>query len=155
MNLPGGPEPRDWRPRIEANTTDQKSHQNDSQLYSAILIDRFLAQLSSERFYPARDGNKCTAKHQAELRESHGRGRGNTVGARRGKKKNTTRNPTESTNLGIQALQSLNRQPRRLLGSGLSHMRICLLCSLVFLGEQWGQMWGKWNSVPRQKNWED
>lgn len=53
--------------------------------------DWYLGQLSSERLHPATNGNKCR------------RGRGRIVGTRG--VKDTTRKPTESTNLSSQELR--------------------------------------------------
>ena len=64
-----------------------------------MLAYRSLAQLSSEKIHPATDGNRCRERqHQTQWRESCGRGRERIEGA--GEVKNTTRRPTELTNVG-------------------------------------------------------
>ena len=64
-----------------------------------------------------------TAKHQAELGDSCGRGRGRIVKVRGNK--DITRKPTESANLGPQGLTETELTIRSLHGSNLDPLHIC------------------------------
>ena len=68
--------------------------------------------LFSDRFYPAANSDRYTAKEWMELEDSYGRIGGRTTGLEGDR--NSTGKPTESTNLDTWGSQRLSQQPKNL-----------------------------------------
>jgi hypothetical protein len=73
-------------------------------------LDRCM--LFSDRFYPAANSDRYTAKEWMELEDSYGRIGGRTAGLEGDR--NSTGKPTESNNLDPCGSQSLNHQPKNI-----------------------------------------